>query len=83
MRPRIVIAAAVLAAAVSAALAADFAMRPGRWEVTAQMQFPEALPAGFPLAGPITSITCVTPEETEQMRNMEWLLPDDTCRATV
>jgi hypothetical protein len=77
------ITAAVLASAISATLAADFVMRPGRWEVTAQMQFPEELPAGFPLAGPITSVTCITPEEAEQMRNMQWLLPTDSCSASV
>jgi hypothetical protein len=83
MRLRPAVIAAAIASVISAGLAADFVMRPGRWEVTAQMQFPEELPAGFPLAGPLTSVTCITPEEAEQMRDMQWLLPDNSCRANV
>jgi len=65
MRARIAFAVIVLAAA-SAALGADLIMRPGRWEVTVQMEFAgKEVPPGMPFAEPFTNIDCVTAEEAK------------------
>jgi len=61
------IAFAVIAlATASAALGADMIMRPGRWEVTVQMDFSgKEVPPGMPFAEPFTNIDCLTAEEAK------------------
>jgi hypothetical protein len=52
---------------MSAALAADWLMRPGRWEITTQMDFGgRQLPPGMPLTKPMTSIACMTAEDVKK-----------------
>ena len=59
--------AVIVLAAASAAPAADTLMRPGRWEITAQMDFGgKQLPAGMPFTKPMTSIACITEEEVKK-----------------
>lgn len=83
MRIRTAFAAAALAlAAASTALAVELIMRPGRWEVTAQMYFGgRQLPPGMSLAKPMTSVTCITPEEVKQAQS-PIPLPDKSCKVS-
>jgi hypothetical protein len=59
---KLICAAALMSAAIVAtALAAQNPMRPGRWEVTTQMQMPK-----MPMKMPETKMTqCVTPEQVK------------------
>jgi hypothetical protein len=58
--------------AMSATLAADGPqVRPGRWQVTAEMQFPgaKAPPPGAPMSKPFTSIACLTAEQLARWKS--------------
>jgi hypothetical protein len=52
---------------VTTALAADATIRPGRWEVTAIMDFGKRKVAeGMPFGKPMTSVTCISEAEAKQ-----------------
>jgi hypothetical protein len=57
--------------AMSAALAGDaLQIRPGRWQMTAQIDFPggKKPPPGMPLAEPMTDIACITAEHLKKWK---------------
>jgi hypothetical protein len=82
MRARTFLVATCLTLAMAiAALAVDFNMRPGRWEVTTRLDYgsqQQQLPAGMPLAEPIVAIDCVTAEDVKKLQNPIPLL-DKSC----
>jgi Protein of unknown function (DUF3617) len=73
--------ATLAAFALSTALAAEFTMRPGRWEVTLEMKFPEQMLARMPgnePGEPTKGIDCLTEEVS--LERMLVQLPDESCR---
>jgi Protein of unknown function (DUF3617) len=81
MRSTRILVALVLAAAVSAVLAADALMlRPGRWEMTVQLDFGNRkLPEGMPLAAPMKEVSCLTKENLAKHRALI-PPPDASCK---
>lgn len=69
---------------ISTTLVADLTqIRPGRWQVTMQMDFPGGkLPEGMGLSEPTTSIACVTAEDLAKWGSPVPLFEEQGCKVT-
>jgi len=86
MSNKLTFVALAAVSAASLALAADFTMRPGRWETSVSIQLPgdidlggEEVPGGLPFLEPLTMVQCVSPEEAAEFRGLDDLLPAENC----
>lgn len=68
---------------IPAVLAADASMlRPGRWEVTLQLDFGDKkIPEGMPFAAPMRDTSCLTKDQIEKHRALV-PPPDQSCKVS-
>lgn len=66
---------------VSAALAAEWMIAPGRWETTGEVRYGPQRPQGMPAVNKYTTVDCIS-EKWALAANAPIPLPDASCKVT-